>query len=397
MAALRIGLEVLRHRPDLAKDWGTCALLSNQASVSDRYEPAYQICHRILSRRLVALFGPQHGFWGTAQDNMIETAHERMPGLDIPVYSLYAEIRQPTAEMLDGIDTLIVDIQVVGCRIYTFKATISACLRAAKQREVRVVILDRPNPLGGTVVEGRCPDADMLSFVAPDHLPMRHGLSVGEAAKFFNRNIGARLEVVPMEGWHSAEDFRATGRDWVLTSPNLPTLAPVFIYPGMVLFEGTNVSEGRGTGLPFQFIGAPFLRPAAGGVVKRVNHYGPQLRGVFLREACFQPTSGKWQGQVCYGVQLHPQEPQEIASFSLALALMRAIADLGGDEFCWKQPPYEYEFDKLPIEVIMGSQRFREHFAAFNLADPFWQEGVADYLEEVAPYVIYRRTMRLAR
>jgi uncharacterized protein YbbC (DUF1343 family) len=166
----------------------------------------------------------------------------------------------------------------------------------------------------------RCNDPDMLTFVGPDILPMRHGLSTGEAAKYFNRNIGAALEVVPMKNWDWSGTYRAAGRNWVITSPNLPTLDPVFVYPGMVLFEGCNISEGRGTGLPFQFIGAPFVKKGFHHLKSRVYHYYPQLKGVYLREACFQPTSGKWQGEVCYGLQLHPLEPEKIASYSLALA-----------------------------------------------------------------------------
>ncbi len=395
MKGQRIGLEIIQEQPGLAASWGACVLLCNQASLTSTFEPAYRVCHQVLGERLRAIMGPQHGFWGTAQDNMIETAHERLAGLDIPVYSLYSETREPTAEMLAGIDTILVDMQLVGCRIYTFKATILGCLRAAQRLGKRVVILDRPNPLGGELVEGRCPDGDMLSFVAPDFLPMRHGLTPGEAARFFNQRIGAQLEVVALQGWRARENFRSLARPWVPTSPNLPTLTPVFIYPGMVLFEGCNVSEGRGTGLPFQLIGAPFLKKGLSHLKERVYQLYPRLAGVFLREACFQPTSGKWQGQVCYGLQIHPLEPERIASFSLGLALLRAMWELAPDEFAWKKPPYEYEYTKLPMEVIMGSSQFLRYFEAFNLVDPFWHEGVGTYLSRCAPFLLYPREMKL--
>jgi uncharacterized protein YbbC (DUF1343 family) len=395
MIPFKLGLEVLQDSPELARSWGNCALMSNQASVTKNLQASYSICARILKERLKVLFGPQHGFWGTAQDNMIETGHDRLSDLNMPIFSLYSETRQPTDQMLQEVDTIIIDIQVVGCRIYTFKATVFGCLQAAKRLGKRVVVLDRPNPLGGVYVEGRCTDEDMLSFVGPDRMPMRHGLSVGEAALFFNRSIGAELAVVKMEGWQADRDYRSTGREWVITSPNLSTLPPVFVYPGMVLFEGSNVSEGRGTGLPFQFIGAPFLKGAVQQLKARVYELYPRLQGVYLREACFQPTSGKWQGEVCHGLQVHPVEPEKIASFSFGLALMRAMQELGAERFQWKRPPYEYEFSKSPIEVIIGSRDFSAHFARFSVDDPYWAEGVAEYCEVVKPLMQYPRSMQV--
>lgn len=400
LAELTLGLEKLAADPSIAANWGRCGLVCNQASLTASYLPAWKVLQEVLGSRLVALFGPQHGFAGTAQDNMIETRHARHLATGLPVFSLYSETREPTLDMLQGLDTLVIDLQIVGCRIYTWKSTIAACLRAAKRFGRRVVVLDRINPLGGVDIEGRVLDDDAHSFVGEYPLPMRHGLTAGEAAQFFNASIGAELEVVPLSGWEPsrlATDYYAPAkRAWVLTSPNLPTLDPVFVYPGTVLLEGTNISEGRGTGLPFQLIGAPYIKDSAAFIARVQALCAGQTPGLYLRPAAFEPTAQKHQGQVCNGLQLHVEDPRRVRSFRLTLAMIRASLELSAQGFTWKSPPYEYDHVTLPIKLIIGSQIADQQIekSSFSVEDDFWRAGITRYIEQIKPYLLYQRVMR---
>ena len=391
------GLERLAGAPQLAAKWGRCGLLCNQASVTAKFLTAWELLSQLLGPRLVSLFGPQHGFAGVVQDNMIETGHARHRSTGLPIYSLYSETREPTAEMLAGLDTLLIDLQIVGCRIYTWKSTIAACLRAAKRDGKRVVVLDRPNPVGGELIEGRVLDADAHSFVGQFPTPMRHALTAGESAQFFNAEIGAELEVVALAGWRPDSYWHELGRPWVLTSPNLPTPDAVYVYPGTVMLEGTNLSEGRGTGLPFQLIGAPYVKSGAA-LIKRIEDFIGKPPGVFLREANFQPTSQKWQGQECNGLQIHVIEPHKVRSYQLTLAIIKAAMDVGGDGFSWQKPPYEYDYNTTPIKLIVGSHQVTEHISRerYQPNDVFWTHGVDAYIKEVERYLLYKRTLRLA-
>jgi len=397
-ATFQVGLERLALSPGLADSWGRLGLLCNQASVNRGFEPAWELMQRLYGPRLKALFGPQHGFAGTAQDNMIETSHARHLSTGLPVYSLYSETREPTAAMLEGIDTLLIDLQTTGCRIYTWKSTIAGCLRAAKRHGKRIVILDRPNPVGGVLLEGRVLAEDAYSFVGQFPTPMRHGLTAAEAARFFNSFIGAELDCVPLVGWDPKACWRDLGRPWVLTSPNLPTPDPVYVYPGTVMLEGTNISEGRGTGLPFQLIGAPYIASGQA-VIRRIHDLIGAPPGVYLREAGFEPTAQKWQGKVCNGLQIHVLAPELIRSYELTLAIIQAFADVGAEDYAWKQPPYEYDYETLPIKLIVGSHAAPKHLgpgARFDAQDPFWREGIAAYAQRVKPYLLYDREMREA-
>ena len=222
-------------------------------------------------------------------------------------------------------------------------------------------------------------------------MPMRHGLSAGEAALFFNSSIGAELEVVALEGWDPQEDWRNTGRHWVLTSPNLPTLDPVFVYPGTVIFEGTNLSEGRGTGLPFQFIAAPYCNNQQKLIKRFQDHWGGPPKGVHFREAVFEPTSGKWMGQECRGIQIHILDPSLIASYQLSLSLLKSFWDLSEGRFEFSQNPYEYEFDTLPMKLIIGGEDTVTHIENYKKDDPYWLWGVDEYIKQVAPLLLYNR------
>jgi uncharacterized protein YbbC (DUF1343 family) len=240
----------------------TIGLVANPASVDDDLR---HVADRVAAggMRIGALFGPQHGFRSDLQENMIESPHGADARRSVPVYSLYSETREPTARMLEGLDALVIDLQDVGTRIYTYIYTMAGCLTAAKRHGLPVVVCDRPNPIGGVAVEGPMLEPGFTSFVGQYPIPMRHGMTIGELARLFNEHfgIGAKLEVVAMTGWSREQYGDETGLPWVLPSPNLPTIESAIVYPGTVLFEGTNVSEGRGTTRPFEIVGAPWVEP----------------------------------------------------------------------------------------------------------------------------------------
>ncbi len=305
---------------------------------------------------------------------MIETSHRLDPQLDIPVHSLYSEVRKPTAEMLEGLDALLIDLQDVGTRVYTYIWTMLHCLEACAEHGVRVVVLDRPNPLGGEVVEGPILDPAYRSFVGLEPIPMRHGLTIGELARHFvaTKQLDVELDVVPMRGWQRSMLWPDTDRNWVPPSPNLPRFEGVVLYPGMVLFEGTMVSEGRGTTTPFELLGADYmdayswLAPAG---------LGPQApdSGVAIRPVHFEPTFQKFAGRSCGGAFLHVRDPAAVRSYALAVRLLMHIRSTFGDHFSWRQPPYEYETEKLPIDILAGGPQLREAVDAY--AESF--DGVA--------------------
>ncbi|MBI2601583.1 MAG: DUF1343 domain-containing protein [Deltaproteobacteria bacterium] len=385
---MQIGLECLLGSPEKIKNWGKCAILCNQASVSKDLRHILPLLQETMGSKLVKIFSPQHGLSSTVQDNMIESEHGRDPLSGLPVWSLYSESRQPTEAMLENVDTIIIDLQIVGCRVYTFKATIRACLEAAKQWDKKVVVLDRPNPIGGTVLEGRCVDNSYRSFVAPDFIPMRHGLTAAEVARFLNQEIGCELDWVGLRDWEPEMGW-PSDRPWVLTSPNLPTLDAVTVYPGMVLLEGTNLSEGRGTGLPFQLIGSPFVEDPHTLVGDIYKYFPMTLAGLHLRPTCFMPTSGKWANEVCYGLQIHVLNPRAVNSFSLGLAIIHSCMSFTG--FAWRQPPYEYEYEKLPMSVILGSPGVEKHVRDLKTDDPFWEEGIKRFIERSSSCLLYER------
>ena len=324
------------------------------ASVSSTLEHTSRILERLNGElfQLRALFGPQHGFLGQTQDNMIEWKSYQHGRLHIPVYSLYGEHREPTNEMLQEVDVLIVDLQDIGARYYTFIWTLYLCLRACEKRAVHVVVLDRPNPINGVTVEGSPIEKGYESFVGMHPIPVRHGKTIGELAAQFRDEVfpKCRLTVLPMKNWERAMWFDQTGLPWVMPSPNMPTLDTATVYPGMCLLEGTNISEGRGTSRPFEIFGAPFIDGAK--IYRELNDL--RLPGVFFRENYFQPTFNKFAGQLCAGAQIHVLERNVYRAFQTGVEIIRCIRRLYPENFAWKLPPYEYEYEKLPIQILLG-------------------------------------------
>lgn len=362
--------------------------------------------------RLAALFGPQHGMHGHTQDNMVEweagdgTADPRW---GVPVHSLYGAHRKPTPSMLDGLDALLVDLQDVGARYYTFVWTMLLAMEAAHGRGLAVVVPDRPNPLGGRDVEGPGLDPGFRSFVGLHDVPIRHGLTAAELARLVaaERFPNLRLHVLPMEGWRRGMHWEETGLPWVLPSPNMPTPDTARVYPGTCLLEATTVSEGRGTCRPFEILGAPWID----GAWLKDDLDGLGLPGCVFREVGFQPTFHKGRGRLCRGVQIHVVDRAAFRPVRTGFAVLWALRRHGAaaasvatvavdpfrpegipDAFAWKAPPYEYEEVKLPFDILAGHPRWREALEAG--ADPreiagLWAADERAFAERRRPFLLY--------
>ncbi len=364
--------------------------LSNQASTTRDLVQGRLPLQQKLGGQLTALFSPQHGFFSEKQDNMVESAHSRDQITGLPVFSLYGEHRKPTAEMFSHLDTLLVDLVDVGTRVYTFIYTLAYCLEAAAEQGKRVVVLDRPNPIGGTQVEGNILRADCASFVGLYPIPMRHGMTIGELALMFNNEfgIGAELEVIEMTGWRRSMLAAETGMPWIAPSPNMPTAETALVYPGQVIWEGTRVSEGRGTTQPFAFVGAPYWQH------QQIMDFlqATELPGCLLRPIAFEPTSGKYTQQRCFGFQIHVTDPTAFRPYRTSLALLQAAIRLYPDRFSYKPPPYEYEFKRLPLDLILGDSALRRRLEAgvpVMELELGWQKELADFISIREKYLLY--------
>ena len=375
------------------KEFSGCrlGLLANQASVDRYLRTAAQVITERLPGSLTALFGPQHGYGGQDPDNMVETSDDVDSRFDVPVFSLYSETREPLPHMLDRLDLLVVDLQDVGTRVYTFSSTIKNCLQACKTCGKGVVIFDRPNPLGGNRIEGNILDADYFSFVGPGFIPMRHGLTIGELGLLLNEEcgIGCRLEVIPMEGWHREMLWGETGLRWLMPSTNMPCPETAAVYPGQVIWEGTNLSEGRGTCRPFEIFGAPFIDVTA---VRKV--LCPEaLRGCHLQDYTFRPTFHKWESELCSGFMLHVTDTDIYDPYYTSLCLLKAVMAAHPDQFRWRKPPYEYEFERMPIDLILGDPAVRmglESGVSVSELKNLWHPALEEYGRRRIRYHLYR-------
>ena len=364
--------------------------MSNPASVDAGYQHIVDLLQAAPDVTVGAIFGPQHGFRSDVQDNMIETPHANDGQRRVPVYSLYSETREPTADMLGGIDALVIDLQDIGARIYTYIYTMANCLRACAKFGVEAIVCDRPNPIGGRDVEGPMLVPGFESFVGQFPIPMRHGMTIGELARFFNEHfrINAPLEVVNMEGWSREMYGDATGLPFVMPSPNIPTLDSAIVYPGTVLFEGTNASEGRGSTRPFELVGAPWVE--AERFAATMN--GRRLPGVQFRAAMFEPTFQKHAKQTCGGCQIHVLDRTTFKPVLTGVALIDQIRAAGPTEFAWRRPPYEYEHDKQPIDILAGSPALRTAIDAGARAEDLeaaWVRELQPFLEVRQHYLTY--------
>ncbi len=382
------GLTRLLASRDL--DGHRVGLVCNPASVDADLNHAADLVFAAPGVTLGAIFGPQHGFRSDLQDNMIESAHAADARRRVPIFSLYSETREPTSEMVNGLDTLVVDLQDIGARIYTFMYTMANCLRAAARHGIPVIVCDRPNPIGGLAVEGPVLEPGFESFVGLFPIPMRHGMTIGELARLFNEHfaIGADLRIVTMEGWSRSMFHDETGLPWVMPSPNMPTLATAVVYPGAVLFEGTQLSEGRGTTRPFELVGAPWVdaeRLAAG-----INAIG--LPGARFRPAIFEPTFQKHAQTTCGGCQTHVVDRHRFLPVLTGVALLSCFYKADPARFAWRLPPYEYEHEKMPIDILAGHANLRRQIESGTDAREIaatWEPGVAEFARVRRQYLLY--------
>lgn len=333
-------------------------LICNQSSVNRFYQHAADLFHQNESIQLVALFGPQHGIRGDVQDNMVETSHAIDQDTGLPIYSLYSETRTPTEKMLANLDALVFDLQDVGCRVYTFIYTMANAMRACAEYGKQFIVLDRPNPIGGVQIEGNVLEKGNESFVGLYPIPMRHGLTVGELAQLFNKEyaVNCDLTVVKMNGWQRELYLDETDAPWVMPSPNMPTVETAVVFPATVYFEGTQVSEGRGTTRPFELVGAPYINAK----MYKDALTELELPGVIFRETNFLPTFQKHHKAVCGGVGLHVTDRSSFKPVITGVAMVKTAYELYQDDFQWKIPPYEYVFDRNPFDVIAGTLETRQ-------------------------------------
>lgn len=387
---VKLGLEKALDNAEQIFGKYRVGLICNQASVNHEFQHAADLFFENKNINLTTLFGPQHGIRGDVQDNMIETGH----GLDgltsLPIYSLYSETREPTAQMLDNLDALVFDLQDVGCRVYTFIYTMANAMRACSKAGKKFFVLDRPNPIGGIKIEGNSLETGHESFVGQFGIPMRHGLTVGELARLFNDKFGINcdLTVIEMEGWKREHYYDETDCPWVLPSPNMPTVETAVVFPGTVYFEGTQVSEGRGTTKPFEMVGAPYINAKV--LADALNDL--HLNGVRFRDINFLPTFQKHADTVCGGIFLHVTDRLSFEPVITGISIVKTIYDIYKEDFRWKKPPYEYVYDRNPFDVISGTfntrQQIESGISLENIKQS-WEKDVMEFSDLREKYLLY--------
>ncbi len=368
------------------------AIVANQASVLPDLSHAVLRLQARSDVTLVRILAPEHGLWGDAQD-MIAVGDERDPVTGLEIVSLYGSSEaslRPPQHAFDGVDVLIFDLQDVGARYYTFLATLAYLMEDAGKRGVRVLVADRPNPIGGEHVEGPLVAPGYESFVGAFAVPVRHGLTAGEVALFLRDHVGLAcdLTVATLEGWRRAHWFDETGLPWVAPSPNMPTVDTAAVYPGQCLIEGTNLSEGRGTTRPFELSGAPFVDPFA--LTRSLA--SEDLPGAHLRPLFFKPTFHKWAHQRCGGVQIHVVDRATFLPFRTSLALLAAIRRLWPSDFDWRRETYEFVSDRLAVDLLTGNDRERRAIdagASIQDLEAAWRDEHAAFVEVRRRFLLY--------
>jgi uncharacterized protein YbbC (DUF1343 family) len=393
MTQVTTGLERLLADPKKFLKGNRIGLVVNHTSVAGDGLPSFIHFHRQKDFQLVKLFAPEHGLYGVDQD-MVDVDHDTEPATGTPIVSLYGKDHAsltPDAGLMKDIDTLVFDIQDIGSRYYTFIYTLANCMQTCKQAGVPMVVCDRPNPINGVQVEGNLVREGWHSFVGQYSLPNRHGMTVGELAQWFNDETGIAcdLTVIPMEGWKREMWYDQTGLLWVSPSPNMPMLSTATVYPGMCLIEGTQLSEGRGTTLPFELCGAPGID--AHRLAEALAN--EKLPGVLFRPQYFKPTFQKCAGNICGGVQMHVTDRNTFKPLITGIAVIQAIAHLFPKAFKWRTEPYEFVSDRPAIDLLYGHPEFRETLLpekrTLKEIEESWQTDLANFQATRKSYLSY--------
>jgi uncharacterized protein YbbC (DUF1343 family) len=387
---MKIGLEnLLENKIHLLKG-KKIGLVINQASVDKNLNSCLDLFYFHPQIKLTAIFSPQHGLWSEKQADMVESPDffDRKTGL--PVFSLYGKRKEPTKEILKNIEIIVFDLQDVGVRFYTYISTLALVMQACKKFGKKIIVLDRPNPINGKAVEGNLVEPNYISFVGIYPLPIRHGMTIGELALMFNQEFKIRcdLEIIPLKGWKREMWFDDTGYKWINPSPNIPTIDSAIVYPATAYLEGTNISEGRGTTKPFEFCGAPFIDSE-----KLANELNKQnLQGVFFRPIAFQPVFDKWKDELCFGIQIHVLDRNTFKPVRTGLALLKTLYNFFSKNFEWRNPPYEYEYEKLPIDLLWGTNKIRKYIKEnrnINEIEKSWQKDLEIFKKKRSKYLLY--------
>lgn len=373
---------------------GNIAYLCHSASVTFDFKHGLSELQKVFGKRIVKVFGPQHGFVTDVQDNMIETQNFVHPYFNIPILSLYGETRVPTQKMLEGVDTLIVDLQDVGTRVYTYITTLSYIIESLEKTSIRLVVLDRPNPVGGKIIEGAILEPDWKSFVGHLPIPMRHALTMAEVAKFHIKLNQSNVDFhyVPVTNWKRESFWQDSTHSWVNPSPNLATPDSAITFCGTVLFEGTNISEGRGTTRSLEIVGAPNIEPFSFCEKMENDLKNWSIKGFKLRPLMFLPMFQKHAGKSCGGIQIHVTKPDKFESWKLGQYLIKAFYHQKDFQFEWNSKPYEYQFENLAMDYINGNSTLRqwvENNGSEKELDQIVEVGMDQYLNHREDILIY--------
>jgi uncharacterized protein YbbC (DUF1343 family) len=385
------GLESLLNKFPCGLKGKNIGILCHASSISSDYQHISEIFFKRNDCKLVALFGPQHGIHGQTQDNMIEWQSQRHPIFDVPLYSLYGSQRKPTPEMLKGIDIFLIDLQDVGARLYTYIWTVKLCMEACTEAGIPVWVLDRPNPVAILPFDGPVLKNEFFTFVGGASIPLCHRMTIGEMAIWIKENYyqHCNLNVEWMKNWRRHSIFSDSGLPWVLPSPNIPTLQTAIVYPGTVLVEALNLSEGRGTTIPFELFGAPFINTEK----LKKNLDDRHIKGCVFRSHDFIPTFHKFAGELCYGMQIHITDRNIFKPVGTALEIFDAIIETSqNDALKFKMPPYEYEYNLMPFDILSGDSGMRDTLISrknIQTEKERWESEIEDFSKEFKKIAYY--------
>lgn len=384
---MRLGIDVFKENSEKILKNRNIVLITGSSNIDSDGIPGCQVIKKSAGNRLKAIWSLQHGFFVDKQDNMILSDSFYWKELDIEIKSLYGKKLLPEPEWLKGVDALLIDVFDIGTRVYTFVNHVSMIMKFLSGKNIDIIVLDRPNPLNGMDCEGNVMKEEYFSIVGQIPVPMRHSLTAGEFLSYGMNYYGLdlQLEIIMNKNWKREALFKGT---WTYPSPNMPGFNTALVYPGAVMLEGTNLSEGRGTTRPFELIGAPFIDNRQ--LVKELQQLN--LNGVIFVPVYFKPEFSKFAGEICRGILVHPENPEKFQGFHVYYEIIRLVARHYPGQFEWKQPPYEFEYERLPIDMICGSDFTRtsiEKNLAFDAIKPIIDAEIQKYKESVVDYLLY--------